>query len=101
MGHPLKICFILSNFHLHRQEAPTYKRIEVTVKTASENSELPEESHTCYTYVFRDESETSLPSKVYLDTLIEGAKEHKLPGSYIAELMSRPHNGYSGTVNPP
>ena len=70
-------------------------RIPVSVTTTSGDQQA------CYTYVVKDDKEDSLPSKRYLDILIEGAEEHGLPSDYIATLKSLPHNGYAGEVNPP
>lgn len=38
------------------------------------------------------------PSKVYLETILQGAKESKLPEDYFNFLKSFPHNGFSGPV---
>ena len=71
-------------------------RIPISVTTLSGDLQA------CYTYAFReDKKEGSLPSKRYLDIMIEGAEEHGLPSDYIATLRSLPHNGYTGEVNPP
>ena len=78
-----------------RQEGESYKRITVTVTTKT-GLQIP-----CFVYVMRDNKGKSLPSKPYLDTLIEGAREHGLPNEYIANLEKMDHNGYCGTVSPP
>ncbi|KAK2577541.1 hypothetical protein KPH14_003625 [Odynerus spinipes] len=36
------------------------------------------------------------PSPLYLETVIKGAQESKLPNSYINFLKTIPHNGYKG-----
>ena len=82
-------------FHLYRQEGELYVRIPVSVTTLSGDQQA------CYTYTVKEDKEDSLPSKPYLDILIEGAEEHGLPSDYIATLRSLPHNGYTGEVNPP
>lgn len=38
------------------------------------------------------------PSKIYIDTIIEGAIESGLPEDYIKNLRAIPHNGYCGDV---
>ncbi|XP_014256600.1 gamma-glutamylcyclotransferase-like isoform X2 [Cimex lectularius] len=38
------------------------------------------------------------PSKIYLDTIISGAKETGLPEDYIKKLESIPHNNYTGPI---
>lgn len=42
--------------------------------------------------------ESRRPSKIYMDTIIEGAIETGLPEEYIKQLRSIPHNGYCGDV---
>ena len=39
-----------------------------------------------------------LPSSVYKNVIIRGAKEHDLPGEYIKYLEEIPDNGYNGEV---
>ena len=82
-------------FHLYRQEGELYVRIPVSVTTLSGDQQA------CYTYTVMEDKEDSLPSKPYLDILIEGAEEHGLPSDYISTLRSLPHNGYTGEVKPP
>lgn len=71
--------------------------------------ELPDGEETmCRTYQLRvlPESlphggvlpESRCPSKVYLDTIIEGAIESGLPEEYIKNLSTIAHNGYCGDV---
>jgi len=38
------------------------------------------------------------PSPHYLDIMIKGAEEHKLPEYYIEKLRRIEHNGYTGSV---
>lgn len=78
-----------------RQEGEVYKRIRVAVTTSS-GSQI-----SCYTYVMCEDSDLSLPSKPYLDTLISGAVEHRLPSEYVHSLQIISHNGYMGPVTPP
>lgn len=54
-----------------------------------------------YLYVMPEDTLKSLPSKPYLDTIVNGAKQHQLPSEYIAYLEQLDHNGYVGCVNPP
>ncbi|XP_066908588.1 gamma-glutamylcyclotransferase isoform X2 [Halyomorpha halys] len=42
---------------------------------------------------------TRYPSKVYLNTILEGAIESKLPEEWVQFLKSIPHNGFEGPVN--
>lgn len=79
-----------------------YKAIQVKVQTS--NDEIVD----CRTYQLvklppkLKEGESlppeRLPSKVYLDTIIEGAKESGLPTEYIKQLQNIPHNKYAGPV---
>lgn len=39
------------------------------------------------------------PSVMYLNTMIQGAKETGLPEEYQKYIKSIPHNGYSGEVD--
>lgn len=39
------------------------------------------------------------PSKTYLDTIINGARESNLPGYYQTYLQNIPHNGYDGPAD--
>lgn len=39
------------------------------------------------------------PSKIYLDTIISGAKESNLPHDYIDKLNLIPTNGFDGPIN--
>lgn len=45
-----------------------------------------------------DLPENQKPSKVYLKTIILGARESKLPEDYMRFLESIPHNGYDGDI---
>jgi len=38
------------------------------------------------------------PSPHYLDIIIKGAEEHKLPEHYIEKLHKVEHNGYTGSL---
>ena len=77
-----------------RQEGKSYKREVISVTTAAGNPV------SCYTYIMHEGFGTSLPSKPYLDTLIEGAREHDVPKFYIEHLEKLEHNEYSGPVFP-
>jgi len=56
----------------------------------------------CRTYVL---SESQLgaadrrPSPHYLDIIIKGAEEHKLPDYYIKKLHEIEHNGFTGSIS--
>lgn len=43
--------------------------------------------------------ESRYPSKIYLDTIIAGAKESNLPEAYIKYLQTFPHNGFDGKID--
>lgn len=43
--------------------------------------------------------ENRQPSQVYLNTIINGAKESELPEEYQKLLQKVPHNGYNGDVD--
>lgn len=55
-----------------------YKRIKVNVSIGGQAVE-------CETYLSMEIS-TDLPTKSYMDFIIEGAREHKLPQDYIATM---------------
>ena len=38
------------------------------------------------------------PSPHYLDIIIKGAEEHRLPEHYIEKLRKIEHNGYAGSI---
>ena len=40
-----------------------------------------------------------MPSKVYKNVLITGAKEHLMPAEYVQKLENHPDNGYEGEVD--
>ncbi|XP_023316744.1 gamma-glutamylcyclotransferase-like isoform X2 [Trichogramma pretiosum] len=91
---------------LDRQESVqdnVYFRKNVTIKTdAGENVD-------CYVYqqcVLPKEyvepsslPEDRQPSLIYLNTMINGAKEFNIPNEYIEFLKSFKNNGYNGTVD--
>jgi len=65
-------------------DSARYQRIEVAVQTEIGDARL------CWTYVGRVFPEAPYtPSSRYLETLIEGAREHGLEPSYIADLERR------------
>uniref|UniRef100_A0A0A9YU02 gamma-glutamylcyclotransferase n=1 Tax=Lygus hesperus TaxID=30085 RepID=A0A0A9YU02_LYGHE len=89
---------------LDRQEGvkdAVYRPLEVSVKT------LSGEVVTCRCYCLVNQPSypevpnvpNLLPSKVYMDTVIRGAKESQLPEDYIKMLEAIPNNGYDGPVN--
>jgi len=71
-----------------------YKRKEVQV-------ELEDGTNTtAYTYyLVKPDEQDKRPSKVYLDVILNGAREHSLPAEYIRKLEAIEHNGYTGDVN--
>ena len=57
---------------------------------------------TCVSYQLLPENlvnAKNLPSKVYKNVLLIGAKEHGMPGFYIEKLQNHPDNGYDGEVD--
>ena len=53
----------------------------------------------CRTYVLVETgSGDRRPSPHYLDIIIKGAQEHKLPEHYIEKLYKVEHNGYTGSL---
>jgi len=44
-------------------------------------------------------SKSKLPSKVYKDVIVHGAKENGLPPKYVEFLEGIKDNGYNGAVN--
>jgi gamma-glutamylcyclotransferase (GGCT)/AIG2-like uncharacterized protein YtfP len=73
--------------------AISYDRKEVTVLRPSERR--PADSRlAAWTYVARRQT-PSLPTRLYLETILSGAHHHHLPPEYIAELAAietRPDN---------
>ena len=47
-------------------------------------------------FMTKPEVEDKRPSKLYHQVIIEGAKEHKLPGAYIEKLHLIENNGQLG-----
>ena len=45
------------------------------------------------------EDDMFLPSGVYKDVIIQGAREHNMPQDYIHRLKAIQDNGYHGEVN--
>ena len=45
------------------------------------------------------DGEGQMPSKVYKNVILRGAKEHQLPSHYITFLENIQDNGYDGEVN--
>jgi len=53
----------------------------------------------CRTYMLTEMGTAdSRPSPQYLDIIIKGAEEHKLPEYYIDKLRKIEHNGYAGSL---
>jgi gamma-glutamylcyclotransferase len=70
-----------------------YKPIEVKVRTP-DNEELTYRSY----YLLMRGEEDRRPSPQYMDVIIRGACEHKLPPEYIDFLKGIEHNGYAGEI---
>jgi len=53
----------------------------------------------CRSYVLLDTGSTDhRPSPHYLDIIVKGAEQHKLPEYYIDRLRQIEHNGYTGSI---
>ncbi|XP_041454585.1 uncharacterized protein LOC121407523 [Lytechinus variegatus] len=72
--------------HLDSQESG-YSVLDVTVTTPEGGS------HVCRTYQLDNDVEEMAPSPHYMKVLIEGAKQSRVPSSYIQRLEAIPHNG--------
>jgi AIG2-like family len=67
----------------------------ITVDVTAEHGELLK----CRTYhLLQRGSEDRRPSPQYLDVIIRGAVEHKLPEYYVGKLRLFEHNGFPGPV---
>jgi len=90
---------------LDKQEGvPTvYQRIEVQARPLGRSSSNKNsEKLTCVSYQLLPENlvnAKNLPSKVYKNVLLTGAKEHSMPDFYIEKLENHPDNGYDGEVD--
>ncbi|XP_042227716.1 gamma-glutamylcyclotransferase-like [Homarus americanus] len=71
-----------------------YKVLEVDVETPSGES-VKARSY----QVIRPLEEDRRPSFVYMEVILQGARENGLPEGYIKFLESIEHNGYSGKVD--
>lgn len=79
-----------------------YNPFQVTVTTPAGENLLCR----CYHLVDQPEAlkddeklpESRQPSKIYMDTLIAGAKESGIPEDYIHFLSKVLHNGYAGKI---
>jgi len=63
------------------QTEPGYELIELLIETASGNVEA-------FTFISQSDDEGVHPSKEYLETILQGAKEHKLPEEYTDFIRS-------------
>ena len=74
-----------------------YKPIEIQVHTDESDATL-----SCRAYIQQDisdyDSSVDMPSPAYLQCIVNGAIEHKLPQDYIERLQKIEHNGYNGPV---
>nr|BAN20850.1 conserved hypothetical protein [Riptortus pedestris] len=88
---------------LDRQEgvdAGVYKVINVNVEDPSGANMTCRSYQLCSLPTYSPQLPSSrYPSKIYLDTIIKGAVESKLPNDYIEKLRNIPHNNFSGPVN--
>ena len=74
-------------------DAGVYKPIIVKV-TTPDNEELVCRSY----YLLKRDSPDKRPSPQYMDVIIRGAIENKLPSDYVEFLKNIEHNGYEGEV---
>ncbi|XP_072141697.1 gamma-glutamylcyclotransferase-like isoform X2 [Dermacentor andersoni] len=74
--------------NLDRQERE-YEAADVTVKLPSGDKVV------CRTYFYHTSrpGKEDIPSLLYKAVIVAGAIEHKLPDSYVQELMKNPDNG--------
>ncbi|CAH8869429.1 unnamed protein product [Trichobilharzia szidati] len=78
-----------------QESAPVlYTPVEISVKLASDTSS----AINCRTYML-NASEPGDPSPYYLDIIVRGAVQSRLPQTYIDWLKSIKHNGYSGSCS--
>ena len=73
-------------------EGAGYQLTEVTVLTGDRGS------LTAFTLVGGDNSLVAIPSQRYLDLLIEGAEQHRLPAAYITALRQQ-QGGYIPVIS--
>ncbi|EEB10429.1 conserved hypothetical protein [Pediculus humanus corporis] len=97
--------------NLDKQEgvdAKIYEAVQVDVVSGGhDNNEILD----CRVYKLLDQPdpyetasklpESRRPSRVYLETILQGAIESKLPNDYFDFLKCFPHNGFSGPVEVP
>lgn len=70
------------------------------VRVRKPNNETVE----CRTYQLVNlpkEGDQKRPSRVYLETILQGARETGLPNEYISDLKKIRHNGFEGPVTVP
>ncbi|KAI8504745.1 hypothetical protein Bbelb_178630 [Branchiostoma belcheri] len=83
---------------LNRQEGVkgndqgVYRPVELSVETSSG------EHLTCRSYQIIDTSQPKPPSPQYMEVLLGGARQHRLPEEYIRELSLIQTNGFKGPV---
>lgn len=75
-------------------ESGIYRPIEVNVETADKRLLTCRSYRLCET---TDEGDNR-PSPQYLDVILRGARQNKLPEDYVDFLKSFEHNNYQGTV---
>lgn len=95
-----------SKLYYFRQEGVAdeiYFPMEVNIIMSDGSSQLCRTYQQCATPTFiidmLDLPAERRPSSVYLNTIILGASESKLPDDYQDFLKSIPHNGYNGEVD--
>lgn len=79
-----------------------YNRFQVEVRTLKDGV-LSQEKSSAFSYQLHPDRCTSTgkdkqPSKVYLNVMLNGARENQLPQDYIKKLEAIEHNRYEGTV---
>ncbi|KAH6941520.1 hypothetical protein HPB50_019251 [Hyalomma asiaticum] len=77
------------DIHKLDQQESDYEGVDVTVKLSSG------EEVVCRTYVYghTKAGNKSVPSLFYKAVIVAGAIEHKLPETYVQELVKQPDNG--------
>lgn len=87
---------VVNILDLDRQEgvnAGIYEPVEVDVQT-----EEGETIHCRSYHLLKRRYKDKRPSPQYLDVILRGAVQHKLPEYYVQKLRAIEHNGYDGNV---
>ncbi|XP_077548727.1 gamma-glutamylcyclotransferase-like [Haemaphysalis longicornis] len=85
------------NIHILDEQEKEYKGTDVSVKLSSG------EKVVCRTYFYGTSKagKQCKPSLLYKAVIVAGALEHKLPTSYVKELVKHPDNGKKDNIGIP